>query len=192
MWLADDDVMQPRLLEAAYDFLGLYPNVKYLCWGFSVHNYVTGSTEHPSALPPISHERGFYANACLYLTQPISSLFYGLYERRALMNSSLSLWHQKNVSFDWMDVACIMSTLLCCRSHLIPERLVVFGIDQPTRSIKCAGGLSAKRYDPLPWLWHGVVLILTASRLTFLERLKLLPKFLYAWRNTTSFAINHS
>jgi len=192
MWLADDDVMEPNLLEAAYDFLEHYPGVKFLCWGFSVHNYVTGITEHPHSLPLISHDCGFYTNACLYLAQPISSLFYGLYDRHALMSSSLSIWHRNNVSFDWMDVACITSTLLYCRSHLIPERLVVFGIDQPARPIKCAGGLSMKRYDPLPWLWYGTILILTSSRLSFLERLKLLPKFLYAWRNTTSFAINHS
>ncbi|MCP9930392.1 glycosyltransferase [Cyanobium sp. AMD-g] len=192
MWLADDDVLEPTLVSRTLECLALFPGLEYLGWGFRVHNYVAGVTEVPSAIPAVLYDNSCYENTRLFLEMPISSLFYGLYKRNILLQSSLSRWNANDLSFDWMDVAFIMSNLLNYRSHFLPECLATYGIDELVRPVKGAAGSTARHYDPMPWLMHGIVLILCASQLSIFQRIKLLPKFLYAWRNTTSFAINHS
>ena len=192
LWLADDDVLDPKLIARILECLGQFPGLGYLGWGFIVHNYVTGVTEAPHALPRVQFNSSCYENVCRYLEAPISSYFYGMYRRDLLLKSSLSKWNDLNLSFDWMDVAFIMSNLLNYRSHFLPECLATYGIDELVRPVKGAAGSAARHYDPTPWLMHGIVLILCASRLSIFQRIKLLPKFLYAWRNTTSFAITHS
>lgn len=192
MWLADDDTLEPTHLRVVKNFLAINQSVQYLGWGFQVHNYKTGVTEHPSTLPSIRMERRNFLNACSYLKQPISCYFYGLYSREILCNSLLEKWHKKSTAFDWMDVAFAMHNILNYQSHFLSENLITYGVDEVIRPRKGASGQPVKAYNPMPWLMHGIMLILSCSKLTPLERLKILPKFIHAWKNTTSSAIRQS
>lgn len=186
MWLADDDVIDPAHLRTVIDFLASHQSVQYLGWGFQVHNYVSGRTESPSYLPSIQLNKRNYENACSYLSQPISCYFYGLYDRRILINSPLRRWHARKVSFDWMDVAFVMHNILNYKSHFLSDALVTYGIDEPVRPRKGAEGQLVKHYNPVPWLMHGIVIILLSSELNALQRIKIIQKFIYAWKNTTT------
>jgi glycosyltransferase involved in cell wall biosynthesis len=192
MWLADDDALDPTHLCVVKDFLANHQKVQYIGWGYQVHNYVTGSTEHPSYLPSITMSKGNYENACSYLKQPISCYFYGLYDRKTFHKSPLSRWHKLKTSFDWMDVAFVMYNILNYKSHFLSDNLITYGIDEIERPRKGAEGQPVKDYTPTPWLMHGIMLILFSSKLTLFERLKILPKFIYAWKNTTSPAIKRN
>jgi glycosyltransferase involved in cell wall biosynthesis len=189
MWLADDDALNPNHLRIVKDFLAINPSVQFLGWGFQVRNYVTGSTEHPSYLPSITLNKGGFENACSYLDQPISCYFYGLYDRSILRKSPLKRWHERKETFDWMDVAFVMHNILNYKSHFLPDNLVTYGIDEAVRPRKGSEGQSVSAYSPMPWLRHGTMIIFRSSRLNLLERLRILPRFIYAWKNTTSAAI---
>jgi hypothetical protein len=189
MWLADDDALNPNHLRIVKDFLAINPSVQFLGWGFEVRNYVTGSTEHPSYLPSITLNKGGFENACSYLDQPISCYFYGLYDRSILRKSPLKRWHERKETFDWMDVAFVMHNILNYKSHFLPDNLVTYGIDEAVRPRKGSEGQSVSAYSPMPWLRHGTMIIFRSSRLNLLERLRILPRFIYAWKNTTSAAI---
>ena len=192
MWLADDDALEPTHLRVVKDFLASHQDVQYLGWGFRVHNYATGSTEHPSYLPSIDLSKGNFENACAYLKQPISCYFYGLYDRKIIHESPLSRWHGLKKSFDWMDVAFVMHNILNYKSHFLSDSLITYGIDQAVRPRKGAEGQPVKTYAPTPWLMRGIVIILLSSKLSPLERLVILPKFIYAWKNTTRAAIKRN
>jgi glycosyltransferase involved in cell wall biosynthesis len=189
MWLADDDVLDKSHLSVVSRFLAQNKNVQYLGWGFNVKNYATGATEYPDFLPSVLLCKSMFANSTSYLRQPISCYFYGLYHREILVGSILNRWIKSNVVFDWMDCAFVMYMLLNYRSHFLPEKLVTFGIDEIVRPMKSADGTSTSRYKPLPWLMQGGMIILFRSKLSFTERIKILPKFFYAWKNATSAAI---
>jgi hypothetical protein len=192
MWLADDDCLEPIHLRVVKEFLARHPSAQYLGWGYQVHNYVTGNTELPSYLPSVALSKGYFENACAYLKQPISCYFYGLYDRRILHRSPLRRWHKLKASFDWMDVAFVMHNVLNYRTHFLADNLITYGIDEATRPLKGAEGQHVKEYAPGPWLMHGIMLILFSSRLSLLERLKLLPRFIYAWKHTTTPAVKHN
>ena len=192
MWLGDDDSLEPVHLHVVKNFLENHRTVQYIGWGFQVHNYVTGSTELPSYLPSIAFSKGNFANICSYLKQPISCYFYGLYDRRILRKSPLNRWHRIKASFDWMDVAFVMHNILNYKSHFLSDNLITYGIDEAVRPLKGADGQAVKAYFPIPWLMHGMILILFSSKLTILERLKVIPKFISSWKDTTSHVMKNN
>jgi len=192
MWLADDDQLEPSAVAVILSFLERHPDLQYLGWASSTHNYVTGQTQRPACLPAVALGNSIFANVAQYLDMPISTYFYGSYHRDTLLRSKLSRWCREKVLFDWMDVACVMSNLLNYRSHFLDEQLSIFGVDEVVRPRKGADARIVQTYDPIPWLKHGIMLILFASKISLVERLKLLAKFVYVWRSTTTFAIHHS
>jgi len=189
MWLADDDILAESHIKVVHEYILRNTNIDYLGWGFSVKNYVTEVTEYPSHLPSILLNKSAFANVNSYLRQPISCYFYGLYRRKVLLNSILHRWVQNGIIFDWLDCAFVMYMLLNHRSHFLSEKLVTFGVDETVRSMKSADGAPTSHYKPLPWLMEGGMLILFGSKLTFIQRIRLLPRFFYAWKNATSAAI---
>jgi hypothetical protein len=192
MWLADDDQLESSAVAVIMSFLECHPDLQYLGWASSTHNYVTGQTQRPASLPEVALSNSIFANVTHYLEMPISTYFYGAYHRDTLLRSRLSRWCRKKVLFDWMDVAFVMSNLLIYRSHFLDEQLTIFGIDEVVRPRKGADARIVQKYNPYPWLRHGIMLILSASRISLFERFKLLTKFVYAWRTTTTIAIHHS
>lgn len=189
MWLADDDVLEKSHLATVREFIARNIDIDYLGWGYNVKNYATGAISYPDYLPNISLHMSAYANTKSYLKQPISCYFYGLYRRERLVNSILRDWVANKTIFDWLDCAFIMYILLNYRSHFLSQQLVTFGIDEIVRPMKSADGSSTSRYKPLPWLMEGGMIILFRSKLCILQRIKILPRFFYAWKNSTSAAI---
>jgi glycosyltransferase involved in cell wall biosynthesis len=188
MWLADDDVLEEDHLKTIKKYLHLNPSIQYLGWSYKVINYVNKTEEHPSYLPEVNLSKGAFANISSYLKQPISCYFYGLYNRESLSRTPLKYWHDNNISFDWMDVAFVMYNIINNNSHFLKEQLVIYGIDSPTRPRKGANGQIVKAYNPYPWLYYGILMLLRCKRISFIQRARLLIKFVYAWKKTT----NHS
>lgn len=188
MWLADDDVLEEDHLKIVKRYLRLNPSIQYLGWSYKVINYVNQTEEYPSYLPEVNVSKKTFANLSSYLKQPISCYFYGLYNRESLSRTPLKNWHDNNNSFDWMDVAFVMYNIMNNNSHFLKEQLVAYGIDTPTRPKKGANAQIVKAYNPYPWLYHGILMLLRCKRVSFIQRTRLLIKFIYAWKKTT----NHS
>ena len=185
MWLADDDVLEEDHLKIVKKYLRLNSSIQYLGWSYKVINYVNQTEEYPSYLPEVNLSKTAFANLSSYLKQPISCYFYGLYNRESLSRTPLKYWQDNNISFDWMDVAFVMYNILNNNSHFLKEQLVVYGIDSPTRPRKGSDGQAVSAYNPYPWLYQGILMLLKCEKISLIERSLLLFKFIYVWKKTT-------
>ncbi len=188
IWLSDDDVMHPNMLEVLLAFVKSEPKVQLVGWGFHVKNYVSNHVDISTKLPVILSNADHYTNCRNYLLAPQSPYFYGAYDRETLLKSILANWSSGGIRFDWMDVAFTTYMLLNAKCHFLEDHLVTFGIDSDVRPKKGADGHEVRRYNPTPWLIEGAKIILRARTITGIQKIKLLSLFYTSWRSVTKHA----
>jgi glycosyltransferase involved in cell wall biosynthesis len=166
MWAADDDEWDEQFVETCMAHAS--PTCSVMTGfntNFRARNYIG---ENP--VPVLSPDVPLFQNVQSYFALMQPSLFYGLHPRESL-RFVLGL-----PNFDFHDCYVILRIMLDTNFRTIDPVLYTAGIDAPAYQIKYADPkLNRFRYGP--FFWRSCLALIGCSRLSLLERARLLVVF---------------
>jgi glycosyltransferase involved in cell wall biosynthesis len=165
MWAADDDEWDARFIETCLAVSG--PSCSVMTRFSTIFRARKTREENP--VPLLSPDAKPFENVESYFSNMQPSLFYGLHPRNSI-SFALSGRH-----FDFYDCYFVLRIILESNFRTIDQNLYSAGVDTPTYEIKYADPASdRKRLDFWSFFSHSAVALLRCSRLSNLEKARLL------------------
>lgn len=130
MWAAYDDLWEPTFISSLLEPLLTVPDCVASFSHVDVWNRAQGNRARcPGGMPSLSLRNSKFENFRQLLLFPQSSLFYGLYRRKALAQATS--WH---IPFDWSDMHFLHEMSLLGKVHITPRILFHAGEVHEARS----------------------------------------------------------
>jgi glycosyltransferase involved in cell wall biosynthesis len=166
MWAADDDEWDARFIETCLAVSG--PSCSVMTRFSTIFRARKTCEENP--VPLLSPDVKTFENVESYFSTMQPSLFYGLHPRKSI---SFAL---SGANFDFYDCYFVLRVILESNFRTIDQNLYSAGVDTPTYEIKHADPASVrkKRLDFWSFFSHSSVALLRCSRLSNLEKVRLL------------------
>ena len=166
MWAADDDEWDPSFIETCLAAAG--PSWSAMTKFSTIFRARSAIEENP--IPKLSPDLTLFENAESFLTTMQPSLIYGLHPRNSV------LFTLKGRHFDFYDCYVVFRIILENGFRTIDRNLYGAGVDAPTYEVKYVDS-KRNRLDFKPFFFHSSMAIARCSRLSLLERARLLLKF---------------
>lgn len=144
MWAADDDEWLPNFVESCVK--GFDDGVILVCPKMEIHWRLLSKTEDIT-LPDFQRNMLPFERIREFLLHPSPSMFYGLYQRKAL----LKVYDFEN-SFDFYDCALLIRILAKSPINILPDVLYRAGIDDAEYLVKPHTFKTSHRLIYLPFL----------------------------------------
>ena len=167
MWAADDDEWDERFIETCMSYAS--PTCSVMT-GFS-RNYRARDYIEAHPAPLLSPTASLFQNVLNYFALMQPSLFYGLHPRKSL------LFVLELPNFDFHDCYVILRIILETNFQTIEPVLHRIGIDEAAYQIKYADP-TLNRFRYWPFFWRSCLALVGCSRLSLVERVKLVVAFI--------------
>lgn len=134
MWAAHDDLWEPDFVSALMSYLTRDRELIYAASHFDTYNYATKQRNiRPSAaFPAINETNEIFKNCVLFVSRPLSNLFYGIYKTEVLRQTRFV----KLNYFDWGDLYLLNEICTLGRMHIVPKVLFHAGVVEAVRPVK--------------------------------------------------------
>jgi glycosyltransferase involved in cell wall biosynthesis len=164
MWAADDDEWHLQFIEKCLGHIG--PAVSVMS-GYSALWRVSGRTEGRAPCP-LDPGLGAYENLRLFLSGPVSSLFYGLHRRTSVQ------WVLSESPFDWWDCYFVARQIAGGGFATFAEDLYTVGIDTTEYVFKPCAPATGRLFCYRPFLQKVGGLVIRSPDFSIRQKLVLL------------------
>jgi glycosyltransferase involved in cell wall biosynthesis len=178
MWAADDDEWDASFIETC--LAAASPSCSVMTKFNTI--FRAQNVNQENLVPRLSPELKLAENVENFFANLQPSLFYGLHPRNSV------LFTLEGSYFDFYDCYVVLRIILENGFRTIDQNLYGAGVDAPTYEIKY-GDAKKKRLDFRPFFLHSSMAVARCSRLSLLEKVRLLLKFAKMVRMLRSFHV---